>query len=231
MTEPMAAKRLAAACYDLGAQGAFRVPDGYPDSLALCILDSIWSIGIRYTTVGKVVDRWRADVRATGLDPDVRGARDLARDIDRVGGPHAFAQQIGTMHRTSTRNGVLKAEAVHAAALAVACEGVDSTEELRSRADDPALRSAWCDIRGQGSGISWHYLLILAGVQDVKPDRMIMRFVNRALEPDPARSAEVVRGVLIETLQVLQADHPELTLRALDHTIWSFESNRAKSRR
>ncbi len=34
---------------------AWAEPDGYPDSLALCVLDAIWSIGVRYSGVVNVV--------------------------------------------------------------------------------------------------------------------------------------------------------------------------------
>jgi hypothetical protein len=43
------------------------------------------------------------------------------------------------------------------------------------------LKQAWLAVPGQRSGISWRYLLMLAGIPEVKPDRMIRRFVADAL--------------------------------------------------
>lgn len=49
-------------------------------------------------------------------------------------------------------------------------------------------------MKGQSFGISWHYLRILAGVQDVKADWMICAFVEHALgrTVNPAEAREIV---------------------------------------
>jgi IMP dehydrogenase len=55
----------------------------------------------------------------------------------------------------------------------------------------------WRSVHGQRSGISWHYVLILANVEDVKADRMICRFVARAIgDPgvSPVEAADAVRA-------------------------------------
>ena len=72
---------------------------------------------------------------------------------------------------------------------------------------------------GQGSGISWRYVRLLAGVQEVKPDRMIIRFVARAIgrTPMPNEAAALVTAV---------ATGLNVDLRGLDHRIWRFQSGR-----
>ena len=55
------------------------------------------------------------------------------------------------------------------------------TAEFRARSEDTALRSLWTALPSQGSAITWHYAHMLAGTQGVKPDRMIRRFVAKAL--------------------------------------------------
>jgi len=74
-------------------------------------------------------------------------------------------------------------------------------------------------VRGQRSGISWHYLLLLAGVEDVKPDRMIQAFLKKAIpripDPDAARA-----------LVVAAAAELGVTPRTLDHRIWRYQSGR-----
>ncbi len=44
---------------DLGEPNLWFTPDGYPDSLVLCIVDSIYSTGARYSSVVNVVERYR----------------------------------------------------------------------------------------------------------------------------------------------------------------------------
>jgi hypothetical protein len=52
------------ACAALGDPKEFERPEGYR-SLALCIIDAIWSMGVRYSGVVRVIDRYRGE-RAAG---------------------------------------------------------------------------------------------------------------------------------------------------------------------
>ena len=56
------------ACEELGDPSTWKSPQGYRRSLALCVMDSIWSLGIRYQTVEKVLDRYLVSRGWTGLD-------------------------------------------------------------------------------------------------------------------------------------------------------------------
>lgn len=60
---------------------------------------------------------------------------------------------------------------------------------------------------------------MLAGVEDVKPDRMIQRFISRAVDRDVSEPVEA-RAILVAAHGLLVAEASGLTLRALDHTIW-----------
>ena len=66
--------------------------------------------------------------------------------------------------------------------------------------------------RGQSSGISWHYLCILAGVQHVKADLMIRRFVATAgqlRDVDPLQG----RRAVLDAQALLEEKAPNLTTR------------------
>jgi len=72
---------------------------------------------------------------------------------------------------------------------------------------------------------TWNYFLMLAGHTGVKVDRMICRYVARAVgaEPDdiaPKRAAQLVAEAAAE----LGADPHEL-----DHAIWAFESGNVRT--
>ena len=45
---------------NLGEKDLWITPEGYPNSLALCIIDSIYSTGSHYTSVVNVINRYRA---------------------------------------------------------------------------------------------------------------------------------------------------------------------------
>jgi hypothetical protein len=71
----------------LGDANLWFTPDGYPDSLALCIVDSIYSTGARYSSVVNVVGRYREYRTNQGGDPDNDSTDELAATITELGGP------------------------------------------------------------------------------------------------------------------------------------------------
>jgi len=220
-------EQVAAACQRLfGSPADYEEPVGY-DGLALAIIDAVWSIGVRYGGVGHVLNNYRAWVVATyDTSAEERSGPELSGDIARVGGPEAFASTVVHNHqRTSSRGGMLKAAAVDQAARALAAEGVTTTAELREHAESLAVKAAWRGVHGQSSGISWHYVLMNARFDDVKADRMICAFVARALG-QPKVLAAVAYDEVIAAHQQLKAIAPGLTLKALDHRIWSYQRAR-----
>lgn len=62
-------------------------PTGYPDSLALCAIDSVYSLQSRYSAAVRVVDRYRTYRRDQGGRPDRDGASELLAAIQESGGP------------------------------------------------------------------------------------------------------------------------------------------------
>jgi hypothetical protein len=223
-------RQLAAHCRTvLGELTNLVDPPGYPDSLAMCLLDAIWSMGVRYTAVVRVVNRYRQHRNGLGADSGRDGLADLLTTIDLAGSPAAFADLVGNRQRTATQNGVLKADAVQVAARLLAGQGIDTTGDLHAaiRAGHARqLEGIWRTVPGQRSGISWRYLLMLAGVAEVKPDRMIRRFVATALgvaDVDPQTAASL--------LVQLQRGSPGVSLRALDHAIWQYQRNQARGQR
>lgn len=201
-------------------------PNGYPNSLALCIVDSVQSTGVTYSSVGKVLDRYRAYRRGQGGEPATDGTSELLATFDELNGSDTWASRIGTRNRTSTRGGILKAEAIRDAATVFAANGIETTAALRAAAGDEVrleqVRKAWCAVKGQRSGITWRYVLMLAGVPGVKPDRMICRFVADALEV-PRRSGGTRFAAEIVTAAARELD---MTATSLDHAIWRFQRGR-----
>ncbi|MEU5566146.1 hypothetical protein [Micromonospora musae] len=197
------------------------MPPGYPDSLALAVIDGIWSMGVRYKAVENVVGRYRRHRREAGGDPNRDGVRELVQHYEQVGGPERFAEQVDNRQRVSTHPGaVLKAEAVYRAGLSLQAVGIETCEQLRTAAtgsDKARVKSVWLAVPGQASGISWRYLLMLAGLPGVKPDRMIRRFVARAL--DRADVPPEAAGCLVEKA----AELLDVSPTSLDHEIWRHE--------
>lgn len=83
--------------------------------------------------------------------------------------------------RTSSKNGVLKAEATYRFVRTLRDHGTECLQDVPAAMACPeveAIRS----IPGQRSGISLQYFWMLAGSDDlVKPDRMVIRYLESAL--------------------------------------------------
>jgi hypothetical protein len=228
LTQDTAIAALITACdTDLGDPDLWFAPDGYPDSLALCIIDSIYSTGARYSSVVKIINRYRDYRKQRGGDAVRDGADQLAATLTEVGGPDAWATQIGNRRPTSTKPGApLKAETIAALATALPKYGVRTTTDLRTAAAKPDIlkdiERVWRATPGQRSGITWDYALMLAQIPGVKADRMVVRYVARAIGVAPER----LSPQKVAQLVTRAAEAKDWKTIHLDHAIWRFESGR-----
>ena len=102
----------------------WETPGSY-DSVGLAVIAAVWSIGVRYQSVDNVIARYRAERLAGGDDPEADRPGDVRRFIEACGGAEEFARRMGNRQRTSTTNGILKAEAVLHEARILEEEGVE----------------------------------------------------------------------------------------------------------
>lgn len=221
--------RLLTACDVLGNPQYWFRPEGYHDGLALCIIDSIQSTGAHYASVRNVVGRYRTHRgRAAATD----GTTELLGSFEYFSGVEGWAREIGNQKPASTRKGAsLKAAVIQQVARNLYDDGVRTTDDLRARgALEPgnetrrlATKKLWTIVEAQSSGITWNYALMLAGLPGVKADRMVSRFVSRALdgvELPPEAAASLVREA---------ARRMNVPATDLDHAIWREESGRPVS--
>jgi len=193
-------------------------------SVALAVIDAVWSIGVRYTGVVNVIGRYTAARVEQGADARMDGPEDLLAFIADCGSPDAFANAVKNRQRTSTRSGILKAEAVGKAADALARRGLRTPTQLRDldRQDLAALEADWRGIEGQGSGLSFEYFLMLCGMSGVKADRHIRRFVAEAVGATEGEvSADAARALVIAA-----SDELGLEWRVADYAIWNEMASR-----
>jgi hypothetical protein len=197
-------------------------PGGY-DSVGLAVIDSVWSIGVRFQSVENVIARYRAERIATGADPEADRPSDVRRFIESCGGPERFAARMGNRQRTSTTNGILKAEAVLHEARILEDEGVGVPADLIGAGPERLdhLQRRWSTVTGQASGVSWRALAMLVGLPEVKPDRMIRRFAATALG---RRTASAVGVDEARDLVMATAARLGVSPRDLDYAIWAYQS-------
>jgi hypothetical protein len=201
-------------------------------SLSTMLLDAIFSIGVHYGQVKAVVAR---HAECQQYDPWHFGEADPYPLPDlilegREGTAEQFAEKLGNRGRTSTRSGILKAEAVILAAETLVRHGIVDLSSWCS-ADEAILKAAERDfraIKGQGTGVSWKYLSMLAGDSDnMKPARIVVRYVGAALGREGVLPEEA-RELRVAAAAVLRGFHgypSTLTARQLDSAVWNVVRN------
>jgi hypothetical protein len=197
-------------------------------SLSLCIADAVWSIGARYDSV--VVPLVRNLAAKLGVEQPTIPAQEP------VGADPLPATRLAELsldvltgltnrQRTSTRHGILKADAVLRHAHVFVEHDVTTlgevielfADEHRFAAVDAALRS----IPGEGAhGVRRGYLWMLVGQNDlIKPDRMVLRWFRRhGVVVDPAGARDVIADLVTVIGPRLGRD---VTAWEIDHALWS----------
>jgi hypothetical protein len=228
------AATIAEACdRELPLQGA-RLGDEYLyQSLPLCVIDAVFSIGVRYQGVRNIVERYCSyfSLQKFRNPPEQVPPREqqeaLSTLIAHFGtpSPEQFSRKIFNKQRTSSRNGILKSEAVWRFAKVLNERGINFLQDIPQRVADSELESALRRVPGQASGISIRYFFMLAGSDElVKPDRWIGRFLERHLGYTP--SAAEAQSLIAGACQKLRTKYPQLVPRLLDNVIWNYESKR-----
>ena len=69
--------------------------------------------------------------------------------------------------------------------------------------------------------MTYSYLLLLAGLPSVKPDRMVLRFLERALGTGVPMTTDRAFELVMSA-----ADTLDVSPRTLDHVIWRAASGR-----
>jgi hypothetical protein len=90
-----------------------------------------------------------------GGDADQETPADIAGVIDAAGGPEEFAELLANRQRTSSRGGILEADAVRLAADVLIDAGISVPADVASATPGQltVVRNRWTAIRGQGSGL------------------------------------------------------------------------------
>ncbi|MDQ7839166.1 MAG: hypothetical protein RDU59_11830 [Thermodesulfobacteriota bacterium] len=191
-------------------------------SLPLCVIDAIFSISVRYESVKNVIGRYCNFFRISQGTPDQQTLQEMIEAYRRYGVDYFVESIYSNRQRTSTSSGILKAEAVLRFACILRAHEVDVMRDITKLYDDYTFEAEIRNIPGQASGLSLRYFFMLSGNDDlVKPDRMITRFLQRAL--GRAISMEEAQLLITEACRSLKPEFQHLTPRLLDHAIWNFQ--------
>ena len=140
---------------ELGEPSTGKRPTGSRSPLTLCVLASTWSIGIRYSNVEKVLGRYLEHRGYDGLSASQRctdGPSEFLawyEGLGRPSSPERLAEAVRNRNRSSSRGGVLKAEAAIQAMTLFQELSVETTDSLKPRlSQSPHMgaRSSACPV-------------------------------------------------------------------------------------
>lgn len=201
-------------------------PPGYRGQIEAALLDSVFSLRAVYGTSSSkgpraVVRRWKDHVKRP-LD----NLEELVKEVDCLGGEGGF-RGVLDHHGVAVPNAAdrpTKALAVYTSAKELVNFGViTASDAIRERHNQPKkLLRAIQKGRGVGPQAA-NYFLMLLGEPGVKADVMVLRFVNTAL--GTTVSAQQAADLVTSAAGQLKAD-----VIRLDHTIWKYGSDRARTK-
>jgi hypothetical protein len=210
----------------------------YYQSLPFCIIDAVFSLGVKYGQVENVVCNV---AKVTGWDvfrphgskfPAVAKQKTVSDLLNEIG-KHTSPCQTLFNNRGFANPSAKKAPRIQKEDLVRQFTGVlkaheiETFQDLAKYGDPDALDSELCALPALKSGIGVRYFRMLAGDENqVKPDRMIQRFIKGGIgqSPDANNSATLIQI----TCGILKPKFPSLTPRLLDHEIWKFQRQRKK---
>ncbi|BCW86500.1 hypothetical protein [Paenarthrobacter ureafaciens] len=210
---------LKAIAEDLGDPSGWGAPVEFRDSLALCALNSAFSLRGSSAAATNVLARYRA-FRPTA---DTDSGADLLLAMDGAGGPTDFARDILRNESKLPGTSRVRPEGIYEglSRLTALETPISNTEHLRTAvaAGDTSVKAAWLSVKGFGA-LAWSYLIMNAGVgTETKPDVMVQRYLARVLgdgqKLTPARTRDLLQ---------LAAEELNVEPRDLDRAIWLHES-------
>lgn len=232
----MCIKSLCQACEAiLNLENAELSPSYYYDSLPQCAIDAVFSIGVKYTSTTNVVKSYcayyglRVHNESRDEDGDKHTVSQLIDHITSTGVEKSADVIFQNHQRTSTRNGILKADAVLRFAKVLQKYGVETLADMSSKGLPLQAEVEIMRIPGQKSGLSLRYLYMLSGDDSQsKPDRHVMRFLKEHTGHD--YSIQEAQDSLTEAVKILRGKYPQLSVRLLDYSIWNYMSHRGREK-
>lgn len=202
-------------------------------SLVFCVIDAVFSIGTHYSSTEKTVanyayhfglERYRTESLCS-----VHRISDFIKNYEQFGEPESFAERVlHNRQRTSSTNGILKAEACYDVAKILQKHNIETIADFRSMSGETEKQviAEIKQVKGQGSGVMIDYLFMLAGDENkFKPDRHLLSFVSD-ISGDNGEVSELIET----TYRILKEKHSHLTVRQLDYLIWQYQRSADKKK-
>jgi hypothetical protein len=216
----------------LGLATAVLGSEYYYQSLPFCVIDAVFSVNAKYAGTKRTVTDYckllNLQVKrnaGTNTLPSTGNQQSISEflDIMLTHSPTYNANNIfHNLQRTSTRNGILKAEAAGCFARVLQLHNIQHLQDMASKSNYQALEIDLAKIPGQTQDVSIAYFFMLSGADDfVKVDRRVKNFIFHSIGQH-LLTGDIQAG-LKDVVRILQPKYPNITCRLLDHEIWKYD--------
>ncbi len=202
----------------------YELPDVYYyKHLPLCVIDSIFSIGVKYEAVQNTLNRFCEHYK---IDKFSNSEEFTTSDFLKLMKGQPIKELTENIYqnrqRTSPRGGILKSEAVVLFLEILQKFEIEKLSDIDKIFNSEQFEIEIKKIPGQNSGISLVYFFMLAGSDElIKPDRMIVRFLeNISGEKVSLNDCQII---LVEVSKELKKDGFNITPKILDNLIWNYQ--------
>lgn len=191
--------------------------------LPLCVIDAVFSIGVKYETVQNTVNRFcdYFNIDKFSVSNELTTTDFLAL-MEQYSLEYLTNKIFQNRQRTSPKGGILKSEAVILFLKILKKFNIDKLSDTDKIIDNILFEKRIKEIKGQKSGISLKYFFMLCGYEDyVKPDRMITRFLEKFT--NQKLSLSDCEYILKKVSQKLIRKGLNLSPTKLDNLIWNYQ--------
>lgn len=190
-------------------------------SVVIGVIDSIFSIGTKYESTIKVVDRFVEKINIKRNEDDYT-TKDFIRDFGTFSDEELANGIFKNRQRTSTVNGMLKSAAVKQVISIFNDNGIQTKKDLLNHKNIKEVERQVRTVKGQRSGVSFDYIMMHAGDENrFKPDRHIYTFFEKILGHGKLTETELEQ-VFFDELTKVKEVYPFFTARSLDSLIWEY---------
>jgi hypothetical protein len=204
----------------------------YFASVPICVINSIYSINTKYQAVLNVIENFCNHFKYVDTHP-IKGqvpfskeqvtVTEVLQNLKKYSYQEAAETIFCNRQRTSTKNGILKAEACFKFLELLHKFKVETFQDISKILNNEDFEESIKKIPGQRSGISLKYFFMLTGSSDlIKPDRMIHGFIKEAIGKQ-VDSESALRLIKHSVSELRKKGFPKLTIRQLDNIIWNYQ--------
>lgn len=195
-------------------------------SMAICIIDCIYSLRAKYYSVTvPIIERYAKVFMNNDKYASNNNLKELINNIDNNGGPKIFAENI--LKNKQQIGGRLKSEVCYDLSKRLLSIGINTIADFNNYENKELLDNIISSVKGIGDA-GKNYLYMLTGDQNkCKPDVHIHHFLIDVCGRD---FTNIECQIIFQNIvKKLKQDYSKLTVRSLDNIVWEKYQSRNRS--